>query len=207
MSIILMLFAMGAVSTPNKTQLPRLRNPAAVITYQDYPEVAQRRSEYGVVSVMLNVSAEGKVISCAVTETSGSELLDNRTCVLFRARARFDPAVDGNGAPISAKYPTAVSWGNDTKFSTTKIEFDLKVSRIPSDYQFPLQAKVIFDAGGRASACDIVQSSGSVMADQLACRQIRQRLAIPAPKSSSSSVPPAAVRSVVVTLLPQSPAP
>lgn len=207
MFAILMLAATQTGAIAGEVQPPRLRNAAAVITLQDYPQTALQHDEYGIVSIALSVSTEGKVTSCDVTETSGSNLLDKRTCALFKARAKFDPATDGNHQPVSAGFRTAVAWGADPYFSSTTIGFDLKVSRVPAGYQSPVRAKVIFDATGHAGSCDILQSSGSDAADQIACQQIRQQLTISAPKSMAATVTPEAVRSVAVRLVvqPQTP--
>lgn len=205
MFAIWMLVAMQAGAAAEAMQPPRLRNADAVITFQDYPEAAARRSENGIVSVALDVSADGRVTSCEITEGTGSASLDERTCALFKARAKFDPAMDESHRAIPAQFRTAVAWGSDTHFLSTTIGFDLKVSRIPAGYQSPVRTKVIFDAAGHASSCKILQSSGSDAADQIACQQIRQRLAIPAPKSVLPTIAPAAVRSVEVRLLAQPP--
>ncbi len=76
----------------------------------DYPQSALRNEEQGTTAVSMSVGANGRVTSCSVTSSSGSSALDNATCSILTRRARFTPAKDQNGQPISDTQSTRVSW-------------------------------------------------------------------------------------------------
>lgn len=87
---------------------PRVVEPArakanlqGLITSDDYPSAAASREETGTVRVRLTIGTDGRVTGCTVTGSSGSSSLDNTTCRLLRSRARFTPARDNQGNPIS----------------------------------------------------------------------------------------------------------
>lgn len=85
-------------------------NAGRWVTTNDYPSRALREEQEGVTTVRLSVDASGKVTGCAVTGSSGSSLLDDATCKNMQRRARFDPATDGEGKPVSGSYTQSVKW-------------------------------------------------------------------------------------------------
>ncbi|HEY0116846.1 MAG TPA: TonB family protein, partial [Allosphingosinicella sp.] len=64
----------------------------------DYPRGAN--GHQGTVAVRISISAAGTVAGCAVTGSSGNQVLDATTCRLIRERFRFTPARDSAGNPI-----------------------------------------------------------------------------------------------------------
>jgi periplasmic protein TonB len=58
----------------------------------------------------VSVSPEGRVTSCNITSSSGSPDLDEATCSNVTRRARFNPATDGEGQPISGSYSGRIRW-------------------------------------------------------------------------------------------------
>jgi TonB family protein len=190
--------------TINLSQTPRLRNPQAIVTFRDYPSDSLRQHEYGIVSIVLRVSPEGRVISCDITESSGAAALDKKTCSLHMARARFDPAKDATGLPTAGEYRASTSWGIEEHQPRTTIDTPLQVSTVPKGYRSPVKARLIFDATGHVMDCEVTATSGSGAADRAACTYIGQQLVITAPKSSSGDVPPAAVRYLTASFTTQS---
>ena len=81
-----------------------------IIKVADYPIEAWQNDEEGTVRYRLIVDEEGQVSSCSVTESSRSHSLDEATCKLISGRARFDPALDGDGKPIVGTYDGRHSW-------------------------------------------------------------------------------------------------
>lgn len=198
------VFGIVQVSAATESsQSPQLRNPQALITYEDYPTESVRRNEYGIVSIVITVSAEGKVSSCQVTESSGFATLDLATCSLYKKRARFEPAKDAEGLPIEGKYRLSSSWGLEEHQPRTTIDVPLQVSSVPSDYRSPVKARLLFDATGHVTACEVTTTSGSAAADRAACAYIEQQLAIAPPKSASSDISPVAVRYLNANLMKQ----
>jgi protein TonB len=82
----------------------------SVFTNEDYPPSAMDNNEQGSVSVTLTVGPSGRVTGCSATGNASSTL-KNATCRIATARARFSPAQDANGNPISSTYgPQTVTW-------------------------------------------------------------------------------------------------
>ena len=76
----------------------------------DYPTSAMREGKQGVTSFRLTVGPDGRVTDCSVTKSSGSPELDDTTCKLATRRARFSPALDGDGKPTAGSFSTSVRW-------------------------------------------------------------------------------------------------
>lgn len=76
----------------------------------DYPEAALRQAVQGRVIVRIAVSADGRATECATVATSGSPAIDERTCQVILARARFRPAIDAEGREVAARMVSSVVW-------------------------------------------------------------------------------------------------
>lgn len=204
MFAMLIFVALQLAQQTAAAQPPQLLKAQGLITYQDYPSESLRRGEYGIVSVLLRVSAEGKVTSCEVTETSGSATLDSKTCTLLKQRALFEPAKDAGGSAVAGEYRTSSIWGVDQHQPRTTFDIPLQVSRVPAGYQSPVKARLIFDGSGRLTVCEITATSGSEAADRAACAYTKQQFTIKPPRSRSKDVSAAAVRQLSATLTAQS---
>jgi protein TonB len=79
-------------------------NLQGLISTDDYPDAAKRNNETGTVRVRLQVGPNGRVTGCSVSQSSGSQALDNATCRLLSSRARFTPAHDSSGAAVADSY-------------------------------------------------------------------------------------------------------
>lgn len=185
----------GEQATP-----PHLRNLDRLTTYQDYPMESLRAGEAGIVSLVLHVSADGKITSCDVTESSGFERLDTTTCSLVKSRAKFDPGKDAVGAAIAGEYRLAKSWGVGDNQPRATINLSLELASVPQGYRAPAKALLTFKADGRVSACEITSTSGSNSFDQTTCIYLSQQQTIAAPKSKSTDIPATAVRYVTANL-------
>lgn len=85
-------------------------NLAALFTDDDYPAQAIRNEEQGMVAFRLGVSPTGRVEACVVTSSSNSALLDRTTCDILVRRARFQPARDAAGEPVSDTVNGRIKW-------------------------------------------------------------------------------------------------
>jgi protein TonB len=85
-------------------------NLPSLFSTDDYPPSALRNEEQGTTAVRLTVGTDGRVAACAVTSSSGSTALDNATCNILKRRARYSPAKDQAGNPISDSYSQTVRW-------------------------------------------------------------------------------------------------
>ncbi|HVM37005.1 MAG TPA: energy transducer TonB [Sphingomicrobium sp.] len=85
-------------------------NLQGLIRDTDYPESAIEREEQGTVTVSLQIGTTGRVTGCNVSSSSGSRTLDQTTCRILQARARFSPAVDSNGNPTTGTFSQRITW-------------------------------------------------------------------------------------------------
>jgi len=76
----------------------------------DYPAAALRNEEQGTTAVSLTIGTNGRVSGCSVTSSSGSRSLDDTTCRILKSRARFTPAKDQAGSPISDNSTARIRW-------------------------------------------------------------------------------------------------
>ena len=84
--------------------------PGTWATTNDYPTRALREEREGTTSFRVTVGPDGRVTSCEITGSSGSDDLDAATCSNVTRRARFNPATDGDGNPTSGSYSNRVRW-------------------------------------------------------------------------------------------------
>ena len=93
---------------PAANQAARPRNDASTwITLQDYP--TDTRHE-GVTRYRLLIAPTGRVAQCEITESSGSQWLDEATCRCLVRRARFHPATNSQGEAIEGRYEGMMRW-------------------------------------------------------------------------------------------------
>ena len=82
----------------------------ALFKTEDYPQEAMRNGEQGTVAVLGFVTPDGRFRDCKVIESSKSRSLDEVTCKIFVARARYTPAIGPDGRKI--RYPdyNRITW-------------------------------------------------------------------------------------------------
>lgn len=107
------------VSAPPSPPVPAgpgvVRRPVAIdrrswIEIDDYPAAALRAEEQGLVMVVLQVGANGRVSDCRITFSSESAALDAATCRLFRSRARYRPARNADDEAVVGMIREQVRW-------------------------------------------------------------------------------------------------
>ena len=76
----------------------------------DYPSRAQRANEEGTVRMQITVGANGRVSACRVTGSSGSSSLDEAACRGMERYARYNPALNAAGDPISDTLSAAIRY-------------------------------------------------------------------------------------------------
>ncbi|UKK83904.1 energy transducer TonB [Sphingopyxis sp. BSN-002] len=75
-----------------------------------YPAKALAERQEGDVVMTLTVDPLGKVVGCAVINTSMVKELDDAACALMRANGKFQPALDSNGKPARSVVPATFNW-------------------------------------------------------------------------------------------------
>ncbi|MBD2840706.1 energy transducer TonB [Erythrobacter rubeus] len=56
------------------------------------------------------IAADGRVVSCRILQSSGSDLFDKQTCRVLIGRARFEPARDARGNKVEGSFRSTVKW-------------------------------------------------------------------------------------------------
>jgi TonB family protein len=102
--MFLLAIAAVALSPP----LPK--NRAAWITDSDYPRAAYSAGQQGRVTVVITVDESGEPQVCAVRATTAPADLAKLSCTLLVQRARFQPARDERGHPITADFVQGLQW-------------------------------------------------------------------------------------------------
>jgi protein TonB len=88
---------------------PRGR-PQSWVTDNDYPSRAIREEEQGTTRFSVTVGTDGRVQNCQVTGSSGFADLDQAVCRLITSRARFNPAKDSEGNPMTGSWSSSFRW-------------------------------------------------------------------------------------------------
>lgn len=89
---------------------PKGQRSWAARIQENYPRRAAQEEIEGTVGVRVTVTADGRATSCSVTSSSGSNILDDAACKDLERYGRFEPALNDDGAPISAGWSTRITY-------------------------------------------------------------------------------------------------
>lgn len=97
---------------PSQARGPSRRNQNSWVgrIQGDYPTRAVRQGESGTVQMRITVGPDGRVQACSVTGSSGSSALDEAGCRGMQRYARYDPALNAAGEPISSTMNEAIRY-------------------------------------------------------------------------------------------------
>lgn len=193
---VLTILALAVQQPATLAQPPRLLNLA--LQPGDYPARAAQKDESGIVSMLLSVDDHGRVTNCVVTESSGSPTLDTGTCALLRRKARFEPAIDATGSPVSGTHREVVAWSIGSPAISSNIQLMLTLPASQTAPPAPVTARIYFSAKGCITECQIVQSGGGAV-DETVCKIAAGKLAIAPPHSESPDIAPVGIRDLSVT--------
>lgn len=87
----------------------RTTNNAEFLT-KNYPAESLKREEQGRVGFQLTFEANGTLVGCAITQSSGFANLDNGTCEMLARSAKIEPARDAEGRRVSSIRSGYVDW-------------------------------------------------------------------------------------------------
>lgn len=76
----------------------------------EYPAASMRAGETGTTKLRLCFDKDGKVTEVTLTESSGSQRLDEVTMAWVKKGARFSPAKSGDVAVAVCGYPWQQVW-------------------------------------------------------------------------------------------------
>jgi len=97
-----------AAKAPHKSA--QMVNLGDVFTESNYPFWAYKYADEGNVRYRVSVNAAGRAVACEIVEAAEAETLNQPTCDLVMAQARFTPATDRRGRPIASVYARRVRW-------------------------------------------------------------------------------------------------
>ncbi|WBY09007.1 TonB family protein [Sphingomonas sp. 7/4-4] len=186
----------GALATPLRLKSA----PGSWVTSADYPPKAVAKRKSGKVHFTLTIDTTGKPDSCHITWTSGFAELDQYSCALLLARARFSPARDAAGNPIRATFSSKFGWempNNPNPQDVPGIDLVVEVAKLPAGYVKPALARVHFTKSGKPDSCRVEATSGNVAIDKAACEQVM--LQAPAPTEGIKGGPVFDTRMALVT--------
>ncbi|HYZ47451.1 MAG TPA: energy transducer TonB, partial [Sphingomonas sp.] len=80
------------------------------ISPDDYPAEALKAGQEGNVRVTLDIGPDGAPRACRIDESSGVAVLDEGSCAVLMARARFQPPKSRDGKPTEANFTRNIRW-------------------------------------------------------------------------------------------------
>lgn len=92
---------------------PKGQSGWAARIQSNYPPKAAREERQGRVGIRVQIGPDGRVTSCSVTSSSGSPDLDAAACDGMTRYARYNPALDDAGNPVSGSANTAIQYRLD----------------------------------------------------------------------------------------------
>ncbi|WP_425229777.1 energy transducer TonB [Sphingomonas sp.] len=163
-----------ARQAPNMRPVP-IGNPGDWFSPDDYPPEAQRSSRQGRVVVEVGVDSIGNVETCNIVQSSGTAVLDTRTCALAVQHGRFDPATDRRGRPVGASYLLPVRWVLPEGSPPT-----LDAAHA-ADYDGDLTIEYVVVGEGKLASCRVLagRRAPAVTADPCPARRIGQPFSAP----------------------------
>ncbi len=130
-----------------------LGNPAEWFPPAAYPTEAKRAGEEGTVGFAVDVDAHGRIISCRITQSSGSPSLDTQTCALIRKSGKFAPARDPSGNAVAGTWQQRTTWTLGNK----PIDVASALLRWSATTQYTL------DERGNAIDCTSISVEGGIV--------------------------------------------
>ena len=151
-------------------------NPGRWVPPYEYPEISMLTGEEGTTGFLLEVGANGRVNDCSITRSSGSSRLDERACRSLERRARFRPALDNAGEPVSGYYRSAVRWVvvGDSPLSYRLLRWSYPDEAASAEQEGVVGFRITIASDGSVSDCQITSSSGSAALDAATCTNLRR---------------------------------
>jgi TonB family protein len=178
--------------------------PTPWFEFKDYPMQAFEKNWEGVTKFELLIAPDGHIAHCAITGTSGHDILDQQTCFLATKRARFAPARGPEGQMAWGVYRSQAVW----VFPERKMmganpgpDLEVSVNKLPAGTAEPPVVKLAYavDPQGNASSCSLMrtaQPQPQVLVD-VGCKELLAEVG-KQPVVDPSGQPVAAVKTAAV---------
>ena len=153
--LIMAVASIAAAPSSNRAALKE-----GSIVAGDYPLTALAERQEGTVVVAFLIAAGGDVTKCQVAQTSGSDVLDARTCEIIVQRFRFNPARSSSGLAVEEWRTQKISW----KLPAADDRYARATRR----------AELLVDIGkdGAVDGCEVLKPSGDPKWDRKMCMSI-----------------------------------
>lgn len=89
---------------------PAQGNIAQYFSNDDYPPLAIFLKNSGTTGMRFLVGSDGRILDCAISESSGSALLDHTACAKLKERATLTPAMDSSGQLVASIMTARMRW-------------------------------------------------------------------------------------------------
>ena len=83
-------------------------NPAHWMTSDDYPPTMRNLGKLAIVQFRLNIDAKGDPTACHIQQSTRPQAFDDAVCKAIMRNARFEPALDAEGAPLASYWINTV---------------------------------------------------------------------------------------------------
>ncbi len=135
------------------------------ISNSDYPVEALAAKQEGVATVRYLIDTKGRTSRCSVTSSSGSAVLDAKTCAIVEQRFRYQPATGTNGKAADEWRTQRIAW---------RLPDLAALSDPPATEPARAEFMLEIDTKGEVMSCRVRQSSGDAAWDDRQCRAIGQ---------------------------------
>ncbi len=103
--MLIAFLAAAALNPPKATAI----DPASWFSPDDYPKEAAKGGIEGDSAFEADVDAHGKPTACRITHSSGSPILDQKTCDIVVKKGQFKPAIS-HGKSVAGRYSQTARW-------------------------------------------------------------------------------------------------
>ena len=175
---------------------------------RDYPFEAKVNNQEGVVSMQIEIGKDGRVSSCEVTRSSGSAILDLAGCRGMKEHARFKPARDAQGRPVTSTTSQAIRYVlPGEKFVPPPLNSAIPLGEdtwrglvFDKKYNASLRAanveyvvfQLVIDETGKPSGCGMNITTGVAALDREGCAALLKHARFkPATLSNGDTIPSA----------------
>lgn len=120
------LIQSAGTKPPSKGEATKAVLLSGSISDEDYPPDAVRSGAQGITETSFDIDVNGRIAACRITGSSGSKVLDDRTCELLRERFVYEPAHNRKGIALPETRTQRVKWAMPTDRSIPQAvkEFD-----------------------------------------------------------------------------------
>jgi TonB family protein len=179
---------------PDRDSSSRARtNLASYLSDADYPAEAARNGQEGTVGFQLSIRPDGLVSGCRIVSSSTYRALDDATCRLMRARARFAPAHDAAGNAIADTVTSRIRW----MLPPSQLDLTpfLRMADYPAEARPQRGSALVLvlmhvSAEGRVTQCEVSRPSYSAALDARTCEIAQARAHFPPPRDGAGNAIP-----------------